>query len=65
LVIFFAVVILILLVQILRKSNLEQPVSTADGVDDLVDLRSQLAAKEEEIKYLKIKIEDIKKISRR
>jgi DNA recombination protein RmuC len=57
----FAVVIIILLVLILRKSK---PVSTDSpilDVDELVGLRSQLAAKEEEIKYLKTKIEDIKK----
>ena len=57
----FAIVTIILLVLILRKSK---PVSTDPpilDVDELVGLRSQLAAKEEEIKYLKTKIEDIKK----
>ena len=61
LVIIFAVVALVLLVLILRKSKSEQSISPVLDVDELVKLRSQLAAKDEEIKYLKTKIEDIKK----
>ncbi len=61
LVIIFAVVAIVLLVLILRKSNLEQSMSPVIDVDELVKLRSQLGAKDEEIKYLKTKIEDIKK----
>ena len=61
LVIIFAVVAIVLLVLILRKSNSEQSISPVIDVDELVKLRSQLGAKDEEIKYLKTKIEDIKK----
>ena len=61
LVIIFAVVALFLLVLILRKRKSEQSISPVLDVDELVKLRSQLAAKDEEIKYLKTKIEDIKK----
>jgi DNA recombination protein RmuC len=61
LVLIFAVVALILLVLILRKSKSVSSDSPVLDVDELVELRSSLAAKEEEIKYLKTKIEDIKK----
>lgn len=61
LVLVFAVVALILLVLILRKSKSVSSDSSVLDVDELVDLRSKLAAKNEEIKYLKTKIEDIKK----
>ena len=61
LLIIFAVVAIVLLVLILLKSKSEQSTSPVLDVDELVELRSQLAAKEEEIKYLKTKIEDIKK----
>ena len=61
LVLVFAVVALILLVLILRKSKSVSSDSSVLDVDELVDLRSKLAAKDEEIKYLKTKIEDIKK----
>ncbi len=61
LVIIFAVVAIVLLVLILRKSNSEQSMSPVIDVDELVKLRSQLGVKDEEIKYLKTKIEDIKK----
>ena len=61
LVLIFTVVTLILLVLILRKSKSVSSDLPVLDVDELVELRSQLAAKEEEIKYLKTKIEDIKK----
>ena len=61
LVLVFVVVALILLVLILRKSKSVSSDSSVLDLDELVELRSQLAAKEEEIKYLKTKIEDIKK----
>ena len=58
LVIIFAVVAIVLLVLILRKNNSEQSMLPVIDVDELVKLRSQLGAKDEEIKYLKTKIED-------
>ena len=61
LVLFFAVVTLVLLVLILRKSNSVSADSPVLEVDELIELRSKLAAKEEEVKYLKTKIDDIKK----
>ncbi len=60
LVLFFAVVTLVLLVLILRKSNSVSADSPVLELDELIKLRSKLAAKEE-IKYLKTKIDDIKK----
>lgn len=61
LVLLFILIVIVLLVLILRKSKSETSDSSAFDLDELVDLRSQLAAKDEEIKYLKTKIEDIKK----
>ena len=61
LVLIFAVVALILLVLILRKSKPASADSPVLEVDELIELRSKLAAKEEEVKYLKTKIDDIKK----
>ena len=61
LVFLFSIIALVLLVLILRKNKSDSLESPALDVDDLVDLRSKLAAKDEEIKYLKTKIEDIKK----
>jgi DNA recombination protein RmuC len=61
LVLLFILIVIVLLLLILRKSKSETSDSSAFDLDELVDLRSQLAAKDEEIKYLKTKIEDIKK----
>ena len=61
LVFLFSITALVLLVLILRKNKSDSLVSPALDVDELVELRSKLAAKDEEIKYLKTKIEDIKK----
>ena len=61
LVLLFILIVIVLLVLLLRKSKSESSDSSAFDLDELVDLRSQLAAKDEEIKYLKTKIEDIKK----
>jgi len=61
LVFIFSITALVLLVLILRKNKSDSLESPALDVDELVDLRSKLAAKDEEIKYLKTKIEDIKK----
>ena len=62
LVLLFILIVIVLLVLLLRKSKSESSDSSAFDLDELVDLRSQLAAKDEEIKYLKTKIEDIKKV---
>lgn len=62
LVLLFILIVIVLLLLLLRKSKSESSDSSAFDLDELVDLRSQLAAKDEEIKYLKTKIEDIKKV---
>ena len=51
--------ILVLLLLILRKGSTSSETPSLDGVQELMELRTELGAKNEEVKHLKQKIKDM------